>query len=160
MLSLFCVACIASVSAAPPANSDGLREEEFSFGDSTEDFGTMGIMVMHEEKEPEADEVCMEPDVTAIFPHNEQKDFRYWVMGRVVYPAIALQNEIEGRVFISFVIERDGSLGDLKLVRGVDPSVDKAALDAVADSPKWIPGKVNGKPVRTKFTLPVDFRIR
>ncbi|MEG1905769.1 MAG: energy transducer TonB, partial [Bacteroidales bacterium] len=78
----------------------------------------------------------------------------------VKYPVIAQENGIQGRVIVSFVIERDGSVADAVVVRGVDPSLDKEALRVVKSMPKWTPGKQRGKPVRVKYTLPVTFRLQ
>ncbi|MDO5571816.1 MAG: energy transducer TonB [Bacteroidales bacterium] len=78
----------------------------------------------------------------------------------VKYPVIAQENGIQGRVIVSFVVERDGSITDAQIVRGVDPSLDKEALRVVNSMPKWTPGKQRGKPVRVKFTLPVQFRLQ
>ena len=76
------------------------------------------------------------------------------------YPAIAEENGIQGRVVCTFVVERDGSITDIKVVRSVDPSLDKEAVRVLKAMPKWIPGKQNGSAVRVKFTLPVTFKLQ
>ncbi len=76
------------------------------------------------------------------------------------YPAIAEENGIQGRVVCTFVVERDGSITDIKVVRSVDPSLDKEAVRVLKVMPKWIPGKQNGSAVRVKFTLPVTFKLQ
>ena len=76
------------------------------------------------------------------------------------YPAIAEENGIQGRVVCTFVVERDGGITDVKVVRSVDPSLDKEAVRVLKAMPKWIPGKQNGSAVRVKFTLPVTFKLQ
>lgn len=78
----------------------------------------------------------------------------------IVYPEIAQENGIQGRVIVQFVVEKDGSTGNIQVVRGVDPALDKEATRVVKEMPKWKPGKQRGKPVRTKYTLPVQFRLQ
>ncbi|GAD06266.1 energy transducer TonB [Porphyromonas crevioricanis] len=83
-----------------------------------------------------------------------------WLSSNVRYPEIAIENNIQGRVIVSFVVEKDGSTTDVKVVRGVDPALDKEAVRLASSMPKWTPGKQRGKPVRTRFTLPVAFQLR
>ena len=78
----------------------------------------------------------------------------------IKYPPVAEENGIQGRVICTFVVERDGSVTDVKIARGVDPSLDKEATRVVSSMPKWIPGKQNGQAVRVKYTLPVTFRLQ
>lgn len=75
------------------------------------------------------------------------------------YPAVAQDNGIQGRVLIQFVVNKDGSIVDPKVLRSVDPSLDKEAMRVVTSMPKWTPGRQRGKPVRVRFTLPVTFRL-
>ena len=82
-----------------------------------------------------------------------------WLSDNIKYPAIAEENGIQGRVVCTLVVERDGSITDIKVSRSVDPSLDKEALRVLKKMPKWIPGKQKGKPVRVKFTVPVTFRL-
>jgi len=78
----------------------------------------------------------------------------------IKYPVIAEENGIQGRVVATFVVERDGSITDVKIARSVDPSLDKEAVRVIKSMPKWVPGRQNGSPVRVKFTLPVTFRLQ
>lgn len=78
----------------------------------------------------------------------------------IKYPAIAEENGIQGRVVCSFVVERDGSVSDIRIVKSVDPSLDKEAQRVIASMPKWIPGRQNGQAVRVKYSLPVTFRLQ
>ena len=83
-----------------------------------------------------------------------------WLGSNIKYPAMAAENGIEGRVIVQFVVERDGSVSGVHVVRGVDPSLDKEATRVVSQMPKWIPGKQNGSAVRVKYTVPVTFRLQ
>ena len=76
------------------------------------------------------------------------------------YPAVAEENGIQGRVICTFVVERDGSISDVKVIKSVDPSLDKEAIRVLKSMPKWIPGKQNGSAVRVKYTVPVTFRLQ
>ncbi|MBQ9216002.1 MAG: energy transducer TonB [Prevotella sp.] len=78
----------------------------------------------------------------------------------IKYPVVAEENGIQGRVVCTFVVERDGSITDVKVVRGVDSSLDKEAVRVVKSMPRWIPGKQNGSAVRVKYTLPVTFKLQ
>lgn len=83
-----------------------------------------------------------------------------WLASNIKYPAMAAENGIEGRVVVQFVVERDGSVSGVHVVRGVDSSLDKEATRVVSQMPKWIPGKQNGSAVRVKYTVPVTFRLQ
>ena len=83
-----------------------------------------------------------------------------WLSKNVNYPATAQEKGIQGRVIIQFVVERDGSITEPKVVRGVDPDLDKEALRVVSAMPNWKPGKHKGEAVRVKYTLPVMYRLQ
>ena len=83
-----------------------------------------------------------------------------YLNSHIKYPAIAEENGIQGRVICTFVVERDGSITDVRIAKSVDPSLDKEAMRVVSSMPKWIPGKQNGSAVRVKYTLPVTFRLQ
>ena len=82
-----------------------------------------------------------------------------WFDKKLKYPIIAKENDVQGSVLCTFVIERDGSITDVRVVRGVDPSLDKEAVRLLKAMPHWIPGKQNGLKVRVKCTLPVEFKL-
>ena len=83
-----------------------------------------------------------------------------WLNKNIKYPVVAEENGIQGRVVATFVVERDGSITDVKIVKSVDPSLDKEAVRVLKAMPKWIPGRQNGQPVRVKYTVPVTFRLQ
>ncbi len=83
-----------------------------------------------------------------------------WLQQNIHYPPVAEENGIQGRVVVSFVVEPDGSITNVQVVRGVDPSLDKEAVRVTKAMPKWQPGKQNGQAVRVKYNLPVQFRLQ
>ena len=83
-----------------------------------------------------------------------------WLSNNVKYPVVARMNDVQGRVIVSFVIERDGSITDVRVVHGVDPSLDKEAVRVVSSMPKWTPGKIKGQSVRVQYNVPVAFRLQ
>ena len=99
-------------------------------------------------------------DVKPTFKGGDTKKFTKWVNQRLVYPLVAKENGIQGKVTLQFIVEKDGTLSNIKVVRGVDPALDKEAIRLVTMSPKWTPGKVDRKPVRTLLTFTVLFQIR
>ena len=83
-----------------------------------------------------------------------------WLSQNIHYPPVAEENGIYGRVVVSFVVEPDGSISNVQVVRGVDPSLDKEAVRVTKAMPKWLPGKQNGQAVRVKYNLPVTFKLQ
>lgn len=83
-----------------------------------------------------------------------------YLASNIKYPVVAQENDVQGRVIVSFVVERDGSISDVKVARSVDPSLDREAQRVVKSMPKWKPGKQNGSAVRVKYTVPVVFRLQ
>lgn len=83
-----------------------------------------------------------------------------WIGKHINYPQIAMENGISGRVNVTFVIERDGRITDVRVLRGVESSIDKEAVRVVSSMPKWNPGKQRGKPVRVRFNLPINFTLK
>ena len=96
-------------------------------------------------------------------PLFEGKDpaetFQLFVNSKLVYPEIARENGVQGQVLLTITIEKDGSLTDVRVLRGVDPSLDQAAVKAVMQSPKWTPGKHDGRNVRVNYIFPVNFKL-
>ena len=83
-----------------------------------------------------------------------------YLSSNIKYPVVAEENGVQGRVVCTFVVERDGSITDVRVIKSVDPSLDKEAVRVVKSMPKWIPGKQNGSAVRVKYTVPVTFRLQ
>jgi protein TonB len=93
-------------------------------------------------------------------PQFPDGDVAAYLSSHIKYPVVAQENGIQGRVIVQFVVNQDGSIVDVTVVRGVDPSLDKEAVRVIEGMPKWIPGKQGGKAVRVKFTLPVNFKLQ
>ena len=93
------------------------------------------------------------------FPGGQSALMSY-LANNIKYPVVAQENGVQGRVVVSFVVERDGSITDVQVVRSVDPSLDREAQRVVRSMPKWIPGKQNGQAVRVKYNVPVSFRLQ
>lgn len=83
-----------------------------------------------------------------------------YLASNIKYPVVAQENGVQGRVTVSFVVERDGSISDVRVARSVDPSLDREAQRVVKSMPRWKPGKQNGSAVRVKYTVPVVFRLQ
>ena len=101
-------------------------------------------------------------DVVEEMPHfpGGAAALQAFLSSNTKYPVVAQENGVQGRVIVSFVVERDGSITDVKVVRSVDPSLDREATRVVRSMPRWSPGKQNGSAVRVKYTVPVVFRLQ
>ena len=94
------------------------------------------------------------------FPGGQPALFQY-LSENVKYPVLAQENGIQGRVICQFVVNRDGSISNVEVVRsGGDPSLDKEAIRVIKSMPRWKPGKQRGKTVRVKYTVPVNFKLQ
>ncbi len=94
------------------------------------------------------------------FQGGDANQFSKWVNSRLVYPEIAKENGVSGRVTLQFTVEKDGSVTKVRVLRGVDPSLDKEAVRVVSMSPKWKPGKQRDRAVPVTYTFPVIFQLR
>ena len=94
------------------------------------------------------------------FQGGDANQFSKWVNTRLVYPEIAKENGVQGRVTLQFTVEKDGSVTKVKVLRGVDPSLDNEAVRVVSMSPKWKPGKQRDRAVPVTYTFPVIFQLR
>ena len=94
------------------------------------------------------------------FNGGDANEFSKWVNSRLVYPEIAKENGVQGRVTLQFTVNADGSVSNVKVLRGVDSSLDKEADRVVSSSPKWKPGKQRDRAVKVTYTFPVIFQLR
>ena len=115
--------------------------------------------VAQPEPKPEVEKVFDVVEQMPSFPGGPSA-LMEWLSNNVKYRVVAQENGVQGRVVVSFVVERDGSITDVKVVRGVDPSLDREASRVVRAMPRWIPGKQNGSAVRVKYNVPVAFRLQ
>jgi TonB family protein len=105
------------------------------------------------------EEVFLVVEQTPEFPGGEDA-FHTYLINQVKYPAEAVKKGIQGKVFVTFVVGKDGTVKNSKIVRGVDPTLDKEALRVVNAMPKWKPGRQNGKDVAVQFTVPINFKLQ
>ncbi len=111
-------------------------------------------------------QVIQEEEVVNFYVIEEKPEFPggevamvKWIAEHVKYPEIAKENGIQGKVFVKFVIDKDGKVTDVQILRGVDPSLDKEAMRVVSEMPAWTPGKQRGKTVKVSFQLPINFKL-
>lgn len=109
----------------------------------------------HEEENKVFDIVEQQP----LFPGGHAALMKY-LSENTKYPVVAQENGVQGRVTVQFVVEKDGSISDVHVLRGVDPSLDKEAVRVVKSMPRWTPGKQNGITVRVNYRVPVLFRLQ
>ena len=130
-----------------------------------EDDANLGVEIMdYVEVEEEVVEEEASPfqlvEEKPSFQGGDANQFSKWVNQRLVYPEIAKENGVQGRVTLQFTVEKDGSVTKVKVLRGVDPSLDKEAVRVVSMSPKWKPGKQRDRAVPVTYTFPVIFQLR
>lgn len=106
-----------------------------------------------------AEEIIEFPDVEASFPGGAAA-LKQFIRDNVVYPEMAMEMNEQGKVYLSFVVEKDGSITNIKVERGVSSDLDREAKRVVRSMPKWVPGETKGKSVRTKCSLPIVFVIQ
>ena len=149
-------------------NQDDLKETTTAFGQSDFDKGTDDRNVVHEhkdeivveEKKPvEENKVFAAVEQMPQFPGGESALMQY-ISKNIKYPPVAMENGIQGRVVVQFVVTKTGKIGEVKIARGKDPDLDKEAMRVVKSLPDFIPGKMNGQAVNVWYTLPVTFKLQ
>lgn len=118
------------------------------------------VPVAVEEEEPEEQTIFEVVEQMPEFPNGGMAGLMQYLSKNIKYPTIAQENGTQGRVTVQFVVNRDGSIVDAKVLRGVDPYLDKEAIRVISSMPKWKPGMQGGKAVRVKYTVPVMFRLQ
>ena len=111
-----------------------------------------------EEEEVDEQQIFTIVEENPEFPGGMAECYK-WINKNLNYPTISAENGVQGRVTVNFVVNVDGSIVDVKVLRGVDPYLDKEAVRVVSKMPKWKPGKQRGKAVRCSFNLPVRFKL-
>ncbi len=131
--------------------------------DDADKFKAVQEQVIVKEPEPEVkpkeEEIFVAVEQQAEFPGGTAAMMK-WLSNNVRYPESAQQNDIQGRVIVKFVVEKDGSIGHAEILKGVDRDLDREAIRVVNKMPVWQPGKNNGVAVRSYFNLPVVFRLQ
>ena len=150
-------------------SKDDVAESTAAAGATTFDQGTDNLEVVRthkdeisvEEKKPEPkkEEIFTAVEQMPQFPGGEAELMKY-VTNHIKYPTMAAENNIQGRVVVKFVVKKDGSVGEVQVLRGKDPDLDKEAVRVVRTLPKFIPGKMNGQAVSVWFTLPINFKLQ
>ncbi|WP_301185949.1 energy transducer TonB [uncultured Duncaniella sp.] len=151
-------------------SQDDLKDTDTAVGTTDFDKGTDDLNVVREHKEEIiVEEKKPEPvDDNKVFDVVEQKPqfpggeaaLLAYVSKNIRYPAMAQENNIQGRVVVQFVVTKTGSVGEVKVVRGKDPDLDKEAVRVVKTLPKFVPGKMNGHAVNVWYTLPIQFKLQ
>lgn len=132
--------------------------------DDADKFKAVQEQVVVKEPEPEVqkpkeEEIFVAVEQQAEFPGGMAALMK-WLSNNIRYPETAQQNDIQGKVTVRFVVEKDGSIGAVNILKGVDKDLDREAIRVVKKMPKWQPGKNNGVAVRSYFNLPVQFRLQ
>ena len=148
-------------------SQDDLAETNTAIGAFTVEGNDETAEVKHVEEKIAEPEPVKEEE-TKVFDVVEQMPsfpggpsaLMQYLNSNIKYPVVAEENGVQGRVVCTFVVEKDGSITDVRVVKSVDPSLDKEAQRVVKSMPKWIPGKQNGSAVRVKYTVPVTFRLQ
>jgi len=96
-------------------------------------------------------------EIMPSFRGGDLDKFREWIQKRTNYPQEAIEKKIRGTVFLSFVVERDGSVSNINVIKGVNPLLDNEAVKVISESPKWTPGLQRGQPVRVRYLIPLNF---
>ena len=105
----------------------------------------------------DTDEPYFQVEVMPAFRGGDLNKFRDWVQKRTPYPQAAVDNKIRGTVYLTFIVERDGTVSNVTVVKGVDPLLDNEAVKSISESPRWTPGLQRGQPVRVRFSIPLNF---
>jgi periplasmic protein TonB len=138
-------------------------EDELEIEDTEADEETIidvePVVEAGEEEEEEEAKVFFIVEDMPEFPGGDMA-LRQYIANAIEYPTIAQENGIQGKVYVTFVVDKDGSVSDARIARGVDPSLNKEALRVVNTLPKWKPGKQRGEPVRVSYTVPINFVLQ
>ena len=144
---------------------DDIQVEDDMFM-NLEDNANLGVEIMDyvetvEEEEVEEEAIPFQlVEEKPKFKGGDANEFSKWVNSNLVYPEIAKENGVQGRVTLQFTVNVDGSVTNVKVLRGVDSSLDKEAVRVVSNSPKWTPGKQRDRAVKVTYTFPVIFQLR
>jgi periplasmic protein TonB len=143
-------------------NDVKIENEVLFFDDQTsaDDMVQAYTFVPRTEEVEKEDDVFMIVEDMPTFRGGDVQKFSDWVRERTKYPPIAQENGIQGKVFIGFVVEPDGSVSNVTILRGVDKSLDDEAIRVVKSSPKWVAGKQRGAAVRVRFSITVNFQLQ
>ncbi len=149
-------------------SKDDVAESTAAAGATTFDQGTDDLnvvrghkeeIIVEEKHEPVKEEIFTAVEQMPQFPGGEGELLKY-ISSHIKYPTMAAENNIQGRVVVKFVVQKDGNVGEVVVLRGKDPDLDKEAVRVVKTLPKFIPGKMNGQSVSVWYTLPINFKLQ
>lgn len=148
-------------------SQDEIKESQTAIGSTNFDKGTDDINVVREykdeviveEKKPEPEQVFQSVEQMPKFPGGDAELMKY-IQEHLRYPTMAAENNIQGRVVVQFVVTKNGSIGEVKVIRSRDQDLDKEAVRVVKSLPNFIPGRMNGQPVNVWYTLPINFKLQ
>lgn len=145
------VAALLLMAGCQPANGEAVEQEEIPFEATNVDESAP--------LDANTDEVFKVVEVNPEFPGGEEALYKY-LAENIKYPVMAKNNKVEGRVYITFVIEKDGTVSDAKVLRSVNEELDAEALRVINAMPKWKPGMQRGVPVRVQYNIPISFKLQ
>lgn len=149
------------VDSVPPLEKTQLSTDEYmnqTTNDKLDIKGTgNGDDLSEGQDGTETDEPFFLVEVMPSFKGGGIDKFRGWVQSRTTYPQEAIIKKIKGKVYLTFIVEKDGSVSNVTIVKGVDPLLDQEAIKAISESPKWTPGLQRGVPVRVRYSIPLNF---
>ena len=145
------VAAVLVMAGCQPANGEAVEQEEIPFEATTVDESAP--------LDANTDEVYKVVEVDPEFPGGVEALYKY-LAENIKYPVMAKNNKVEGRVFITFVIEKDGNVSDAKVLRSDNEELDAEALRVINAMPKWKPGMQQGVPVRVQYNIPITFKLQ
>ncbi len=145
------VAAVLVMAGCQPANGEAVEQEEIPFEATNVDESAP--------LDANTDEVFKVVEVNPEFPGGEEALYKY-LAENIKYPVMAKNNKVEGRVYITFVIEKDGTVSDAKVLRSVNEELDAEALRVINAMPKWKPGTQRGVPVRVQYNIPITFKLQ
>lgn len=148
-------------------SQDEIKESQTAIGSTNFDKGTDDINVVREykdeviveEKKPEPEQVFVSVEQMPKFPGGDAELMKY-IQEHLRYPTMAAENNIQGKVVVQFVVTKNGSVGEVKVIRSRDQDLDKEAVRVVKSLPNFIPGRMNGQPVNVWYTLPINFKLQ
>jgi protein TonB len=149
------------VDSVPPLEKSQLSTDEYLNQTTNEKVDANGTGTSDDLTEgqdgTETDEPFFLVEVMPSFKGGGLEKFREWVQKRTNYPQEAIDRKVRGKVFLTFIVEKDGSVSNVTVVKGVDPLLDNEAVKAISESPKWAPGLQRGLPVRVRYSIPLNF---
>jgi periplasmic protein TonB len=151
------------VDSVPPLEKKIASNDEIIAQPTTENFDSGstgdGNNILSDQDGVATDNAFFIVEVMPTFKGGDINKFREWVMKRTNYPQAAVENKIQGKVYISFVVETDGTVSNVTIVKGVHPLIDAEAIRTIQSSPKWTPGLQRGQAVRVRYIIPLSFSL-